>query len=417
MMRTSKEKRDTFLLIFMAIIFILFLVYLFVPFGGGNEQKNSGKTGDKTKEGQTKDPQNVKLGNTSRENLNNLKKRISSELIKIYTQTKETGKTLIDYDIRLLKQIFTDADQPETDDNNKSKFEKQLKKISSLGFYDLGQMASFEYPRKVEKSLIFDIFISFFLIKAVEENINNDVADLSDTVFKKVVNLDAYGLISSEIEKDYQAIPVLFFFKLILDRCTLYPIEDDFSFFREKLDSIRDLSEGKIITKIKDLISFSLSSEKYRIEWTEKDGLVDPDDRETYNNVGLRTIHFLKQIFLVFPDYNDENSNRWIKELISADTGGIELVGFQISNEDPNKNLQIKKIFYRPQKSQFIVLLRGNNLRAAENFLDKAVFQRMIDFHQNFLTVDFELRFIDQKSFKRELGNFGKYLKKQVSVK
>jgi len=415
-MLKNKEKRDTFLLIFMAIIFILFLVYLFIPFGENDNQKVKTNTNEKN-DTNAVISQTSKSWDKTKEYLTDLNEKISLELVNIYNKTKESDNAFFDYDIKAIKQVFAEVGEPAEDKKEGVLFVKKLKKITHLGFYDLADMVNYDYPQDTDKTLIFNMYLSFYLIKAREENIAEDVGDLSDVVFEKVVNLDAYRLLSQEIEQDYQAFPILFYFKLILERYNLYPVGDDFLFFRDKLDPIQDLSENKVAMKIKDLINFSQTHERYRIEWTEKDGLVDPDDKRVYNNIALRTIHFLKQIYLVFPDYKNDNSNRWIKELLLADSGNIELIGLQISSEDPSKNLQIQKIFYMPQKSQFIVLLKGNNSRVEDNFLERIVFQRMNDFHQNFLSVDFELRFINQKSFKKELDNFGIYLKKQVVVK
>lgn len=414
-MLKNKEKRDTFLLIFMAIIFILFLVYLFVPFGEGNGRKN--KNQGKIDSDNTGDSRTINHGEEKQGYLPDLEKKITLELISLFNKSLESENALFNLDIKPLKQVITETGQSLPEDKEDRLFAEQLQKINHLSFYDLTEMAGYEYPEKVKKSLLFNIYLSLFLIKAKEEDIVSEVGELSDKVFEKVVNISSYDLISREIELDYQAIPVMFFFKLMLERYNLYPTEDDFKFFREKLGSLRDLSENKLVMKARDLINYSLTREKYRIEWTEKDSLVDPDDKRAYNNVGLRTIQFLKQIYLVFPDYDEINGNRWIKELISADTGGIELVALQISSEDPSKNRQIQKIFYMPKKSQFIVLLKGNNSQVAENYLEKIVYQKITDFHRNFLCVDFEKKFTDQKSFKKELHNFGKYLKKQVSVK
>ena len=92
-----------------------------------------------------------------------------------------------------------------------------------------------------------------FLIKIVEEDAAQKFSDLAKTEFEKNVDFSCYALINNEIDRDYQVLPVLFYFKLLLDRLNIYPVNDVAAFFRDRLESIRDISFSKHVLKISEL--------------------------------------------------------------------------------------------------------------------------------------------------------------------
>ena len=105
----------------------------------------------------------------------------------------------------------------------------------------------------------------------------------------------------------------------------------------------------------------------YRISWTEEDDL-NPDDQGRYVNLRINTYVFLGQKYLVFPDYQNSQNNKWIRDLQESDSGNIELTDFQLTDEDPVKNIQVRTIYYTPGTSRFIVLLDRHDFSQQSGF-------------------------------------------------
>ena len=163
-----------------------------------------------------------------------------------------------------------------------------IKKANRLSFYDLNEMIKFEFPPDVNAILKFNLYLSLFMIKTKEEKIEQEIVELPDVVFIKIVNFIPYLLINNEIETDFQCLPLLFYFSTMVKRLNIYPPKDVTGFFKDRISDMRDLSPNKFILKINDLINFSQDSEKFRITWTEDDDL-NPDDHGIYANLNLKT--------------------------------------------------------------------------------------------------------------------------------
>ena len=401
----KKERRDTVLLAFMAAITIVFLLYVLIP--SSAEKENGGNTTLPMEEIDKEDndmPIKTTLPEDPTEEsiLNDLNKKIENELSTIYESIIKSGHPFKEYNVEKLKKLPGEFKSPVVD------------KLFKFSFGDLKDIPLLEFPKHYSSSLKFNIFLSLFLVKIQEEEIETKFEELPQSRFEKKVRFDCCRLVNHEIEKDCQLIPVLFYFKLLVDRLNLYPREDNTSFFIEKLKGLRDLSPSKYIVKIREILSFSKRAERYRLEWIEYDS-IGPNDKKAYTNLELGKIHFLGQEYLLFPDSGKSRNNRWIRDLCGADSGNIELVLLNIQNEDPSKPLRyIDKIVYTPLHPQFVVLLKEYSPISSNGFLDNIIKERISDFHKNFRVVRFPRNAADSKnqSFRTELEKFGNFLKR-----
>lgn len=400
-----KESRDTVLLVFMAVVTIAFLLYIFFPSGKEkektNDNKNQNLTINKTKKSTGKIILPEETEPTEKHILEEFSEKIATQLNSVFANIPESEDPFRDYNTQSLKTLLLGSE------NN------LVEKLYKFSFFDLPDIARLKFPESYSDSLKFNLFVSLFLIKIQEEFIEEAFMSVPKVEVEKLVDFDIYRLLGFEIEKDYQLIPVLFYFKYLVRQLNLYPAEDVTLFFKEGIENLRDLSDRKCLIKIQELLAFSQRKEKYRIEWVEEDGIF-ADDKKVYKNLNLKIFNFLKQDYLIFPDAEDSENNRWIKELCKSDPGDIELELLNIRNEDPSRQLKMYKIVYTPINSQFVVLLNEYTPTRVDGFLNRMVMKRKEDFHKNFTIIDFSRQDTNPKLFKEKLDKFGDHLKKNT---
>jgi hypothetical protein len=419
----SKERRDTVLLLFMAVIIIVFLLYIFIPSAGKKDNgKNDVPDGKKVKK-EIKIPAKT-TGKTlsaepSEKNiLEDLDREIEEQLNAVYIDILEADDPFANYNTENLQNLPGEFQ------------DKLVEKLYKFSFCDLNDIPTLEFPETYNNSLRLNLFLSLFLLKSREEEILKKYAQLPHSEWEKMIRFECYRLVNNEIEKGYQLIPVLFYLKLLMQRLNLYPAEDETLFFKERTKHLRDLTTGKLLIHIREFLGFSKRSERYRLEWAEEDGMF-ADDKKIYTNLNLNVINFLKQEYMVFPDPENSENNRWLKELCKADPGDIELENLSIRNQDPAKQLDLRKIIYTPLNPRFVVMLREYQpgidtdpgsytvMSREQGFLNYLVARRMGEFHKNFTIIHFTLAPTDKKKtkrFKQQLIEFGNYLKKNMAL-
>ncbi len=431
-MLRDKERRDTGLLVFMALVTIVFLVYIFLP-GGKGKPKPEPKPdpGDQT----VTHPTDTNGGQTPPIKKNTVKKPKG-------TGKKITKKTI---EIPLTEpppdplKIAMDKLNGELETRLKKKYsrivasafpfltykmaglktkletveDETLRKYSKISFYDLDTLASAPLPEAYSDGLKFNALLSLFLVKLRNEGIAPKLDALPLEEFKKSIHLDFYRLLFYEIQEDYQLLPVLFYFTRLMKRIHIYPETDRTTFFKEKIKPLHDLTEGKLLVNLKELLRFSASPGRFRIRWREDDAIMG-DDKNEYGNLSFRVFHFLGQSYLLFPDNKNKKSNRWLKDLIQSDPGNIELTQLEIVGENPADPVKLHKILYTPINSQFVVLLKSYNRNGGSAFLDALVTWRIENFHKELKAIDFTRAGEDKKAFKKQLADFGSYLKKNL---
>lgn len=407
----NKERRDTILLLIMAAVTIAFLVYVLVPFGGGDN--NGGKSppiGPKPDTPPIKPDQPVQQvlpdEPSEKDVLDDLNQKIESILNTLYTDIVHAEEPFENYDITSLKNL------PEEFQN------KLVDKLYRFSFSDLKDIPRLEFPETYSNALKFNLYVSLFLLKVREEGIERKLADTPNAEFAKTLNLECFQLLRSEIEEDFQLLPVLFYFKLLVQRLDPYQPEDMTAFFKQGTSHMRDLTPQKLLIRIREILSFSQHTESYRLHWKEHDTL-SADDKETYNGLSFTTYNFLTQEYLVLPDKNTTGSGRWLTDLCNSDSGNIEMKEFSIQNQDPSRKTGIQKIIYTPLKNTFVVVLKESVPAAAnpdEGFLTYLLARRMLEFHRSYTILDFrglaEKLKEEQKAFRESLEAFGNYLKK-----
>jgi hypothetical protein len=288
-----KESRDTVLLVFMAVVTLAFLLYMFLPSGKGKEKTNDKKNKNSITNKIKKSPGELKLPEETEPTeisiLEAFSEKIVAQLNSVFADIMKSEDPFRHYNTESLKTLLLNSE------NN------LVEKLYKFSFFDLNDIARLKFPESYSDSLKFNLFVALFLIKIQEEFIEEAFLSLPKVEVEKLVDFDIYGLLDFEIEKDYQLIPVLFYFKHLVLGLNLYPGEDVTLFFKEGIENLRDLSDSKCLVKIKELLAFSQRKEKFRIEWVEEDGIL-ADDKKVYKNLSLKIFNFLKQDYLIFPD-------------------------------------------------------------------------------------------------------------------
>jgi hypothetical protein len=411
-MLKNKERRDTILLGFMGLITLVFLLYIFIPGSGSTKKKtkkNPEPIGSSSSNSQLQNPVKQKLPDdpTEASILLELDQQLQQELETIYKTSIPSPKPFSSYATNKLENL-----------------PRQLKsdlvaKLFKFSFRDLRDIANLEFPANYSSSLKFNLYLALFLIKLKGDNVEQTFIDLPWSTFEELVDFRCYELINNELSADYQMLPVLFYFKQLAARLNLYPWFDYTSFFKAKLGPLRDLTGSKYLEKIRSLLEFSLQMERYRLRWVEHDG-IGADDKKEYGNMNLKTIHFLNQEYLVFPDDANDTNNQWLRDLHGADAGNIELKYLYIHNEDPARNTRIRKIIYSPLNSKFILLMKTYDPQHSQEFTDRILAKCLKEYHKSYTIIDFTDKELDKVTLKKALKEFGHYIKRNpaaISIK
>jgi hypothetical protein len=404
-MLKSKDSRDTLLLIFMALIIIAFFVYLFLPSKKEEEKTNPGEqkkpliSKGKTPASQIKLPEPAEP--TEEIALEEFNQQIETQLDSLWKDISSSDPPFQHYNIENLKNLLLASGN------------QMVEKLYKFSFFDLNDILALEFPHTYSNSLRFNLYLSFFLIKIQEEYIERAFASLPKVEVEKLVNFEVYQLLDQEIVKDFQLIPILFYFRHLLQGINLFPTEDCTLFFKTGVENLRDLSDSKGLIKIQELLAFSSQNESYRVDWVEEDGIFG-NDKKVYKNLFLKIFHFLKQDYLIFPGGGTGKCDQWIEDLCNADSGDIELESLSFRNEDPSRQANVIKIVYAPLNAQFAVLLKEYSPGNSKDILDRMVKRRIEEFLSSFIIIDFTMKEVNPKLFKTELKQFGIILKKNM---
>jgi hypothetical protein len=147
----------------------------------------------------------------------------------------------------------------------------------------------------------------------------------------------------------------------------------------------------------------------------EHDG-IGGDDKKEYSNLKLRTIRFLNQEYLVFPDDSEERNNQWLRDLHKADSGNIELKELYLHNENPARNTRIRRIIYTPINSKFIFLLKDYRPTHSSIFTDRILAKSMKEYHKSYTIIDYAEKSLDKDLFRKALKTFGHYIKRNLAA-
>ena len=405
----DKDSRDTALLIIMAIITVLFIMYLLTP---NKERKANQQTDRGTST--SGDVQRViaKLF-TKQDLLKILEDRVGRELKQLFEEIVESPRFFEGYDQQGLVAIYRAFIKKGETNLEFKDIARTLDRYLKLSFYDLKDIHTIQFPENFPNTLKFKTYLSLFLIRIKEEGMVSRLSQLSFPVVKQLVDFNSYKFLGSEIFEDYQSLPVLFYFHILLRDINVYSENNNFQFFLEKLEAFKDLTQGKYLIKIRELLHFVVEPVEFRIYWEEYDSL-NPNDKKTYSGLKIPLYSFLGQKYLVFPDKRNGDNNIWIEELCDADSGAIELINLNIQSLDPNKQFTIERICYSPLNARFVVLLSGFKGEGVEGFINKVVSHGLNKFHRYFIVIDY-LKFGNMPDLiKKDLEKFGAHLHRNI---
>lgn len=410
-MLKNKELRDNTLLIVMGVVVLIFLVYIFIPSGGkgGDNDKSNGEATHEKKS--PPDKIEKKHGEKDKDDAypNQMNRLLEFRLKETFQFILNSNRPFEKYSDGLLKKTFLDAVALVKD----PELQTLLKKYHKISFEDLADIFTFQFPTEFKPELRFNLFLTQFLIQVRLEKALQRLGELSSGDLAAQIDFRCYRLLRNELLKDYQALPILFYFTALLDRMNIYPPKENTLGFVKKLNLIKDLSPNKITVVLKDYLRFSSQLERFRLKWEEDDGLGSKDEK-TYHNLPLRSYRFLKQVYLLFPATRNVGANQWLKDLSKADHREIELSQLNVYHKTRPQELSIKKIIYSPLHSQFVILLKGIDQVQDPDFLQKMVNRKISIYLRKFQSISFDSKFLKKKEFEEQLIDFGHYIAKLV---
>ncbi|MEN8153317.1 MAG: hypothetical protein ABFR75_04785 [Acidobacteriota bacterium] len=398
----SKKNRDTALLFFMALILILFILYMIFP-PGENESKKMNiadlPVKDKVKKINSGPGEIVNASDISeplREELNNIFNNISS------------GKTEINiFPVSGISSILAGL--------RMDKEGCSMEKLLRYSFRDIWQITTADCGEEINNSERFDIYTALFLNRLNKDNIFDRLFNSTTNEINRFINLTPYDLINNEIVEDYQLLPVMVYSTLIIRSLDIFGDPESGNNLLLALNKIKDLTKSQYLNSIKDILSSSRGIKKYTISWTEYDP-IDPDDKGMFKNVVTDTNTFFKYNFFTFPDNTRPASNIWINELADADNGSIELRELKIVEETPGERLTARSIFYSPNISRFIVIMDSPAPLLKGKYILKLYREKTDEILRNYISINFSEKISDEKKFRKKLLKFGKYLYRNRSI-
>ncbi len=410
----NKDKRDYALLLFMGLVILLFLAYLFIPSGKAKDFPDNryfaGNSSMPTIEG-------VAPG-SKKNSFSSYNKRLEGDLTAVFASL-DNLELLSALPTPEIEASLYNVDTKNARTKETALLSDVLQKIRRLSVINLKEILELNFPDGFKDRFRFNVYTAALLSKISNENVGGRLNEASNQEIQELLDFSLFDLIGNEIEKDYQALPVLLYFELLMERINLYTDPGAVAFFREAIVKLRDLSPKKMLLQMQEMLHYSEENELFRLEWREGDEL-DPDDVGVYQKLSLPCIRFLKQKYLIFPTQR-ESDNLWISELCNADSGDIELEDIKIYSEDPGRSVYLNRILYTPDTSRFIFVLsdagtQSESDAAGDSTLDilsRRVSVLIRDLEKNYRVVSFE-QSDDEATLEKqrqELVDFGRYLK------
>jgi len=397
----SKKNRDSALLIFMALVIVVFLLYMFFP--------SNGKTGKKDKI-----PINHIIKNPKQtiddkvEEINENKFGELRDIFRTYFNEVNTGD-------RVISRIPSEKLEKILRSILMEEFSEKIGRSLKYRFRDMDRAIDVFKDTEISDIEKFDMYIALFLIKAANEDIIDRSINFTIDEIVSLLNLKHYRLINNEASENYHAIPVIIYADMLVKKTDIFSPGKDIIFFSKILTDIGDISPMQHINSIKDIFNISTELRRFSFSWVEKDAL-DPDDKGTYKNVPVRRRKFFKLQYLVFPDPGKGGDLTWLKDLINADSGAIELSEIKIADETPGENYSAKLIIYSESTSRFIFVMDTPSFVSERGYISIMLKEKMSRLNSENIIINFAEKLYSKKEFKQKLGKFGKFLSRIRSV-
>lgn len=397
----SKKNRDSALLIFMALVTVAFLLYLFFP--------SDSKTGKKDKipvkhiVTNSKQTTENKVEKTSENKFGELR-----DIFRTYFNEVNTGD-------RVIGRIPSEKLEEILRNELKEKFSEEIERSLKYRFRDINRAIDVFKDTEISDIEKFDMYIAFFLIKAANEDIISRSINFTIDEIISLLNLKHYKLIKNEAVENYHAIPVLIYADILIKKADIFSPGKEIIFFSKILTDIGDISPMQHINSIKDIINISTELRRFSFSWVERDAL-DPDDKGIYKNVPVRRRKFFKLQYLIFPDPGKGGDITWLKDLINADSGAIELADIKIADETPGENFSAKSIIYSESTSRFIVIMDSPSFVSERGYISIIINEKMSRLNSENTIINFAEKLYSKKEFRKKMNNFGKFLYRIRSV-
>lgn len=397
----SKKNRDSVLLIFMALVTVAFLLYLFFP--GGQKDSKKDKVPVKKIVRSLNLPDNKKSDEGNESVFRQLR-----EIFIGYFNEVNTGD-------RAVNLIPAEEIEKELRSSLGEKYSEEVGKSLKYRLLDIDRAIDVFKDSDLSDSEKFELYIALFLIKATNEDVIGRCLNFTSDEMTSLLNLKHYSLINNEATENYHTIPVIIYADMLANKSDIFQPGKEVILFSEMLSRIGDISPMQHINSVKDIFDFSKELRKFSFSWVERDAL-DPDDKGIYKNVTVRRRRFFKLQYLVFPDSGKGGDLTWLRDLVNADNGSIELSDLKITDETPGENYSAKSVIYSESTSRFVIVMDSPSLVSGRGYISIMLNGKLDRINSENKVVNFAEKLYSKKDYRRKITNFGKFLYRIRSV-
>lgn len=392
----SKKNRDSALLIFMALVMVAFLLYLFFPTG----PEDNGKEKPPVKKIRKEVPRPEK------------DKEATEEKTDLF---KDLRIIFRDYFSGINTGDITLGDIP------RQTIEEELRKSLATQYEDLIHRALKYRLQDMDRAMDvfegsdlsgpdrFDLYTALFLVRASAEDITGRCLNFTSDEVVSLLNLKYYSLIGNEAAENYQTLPVLIFADMLVKRADIFSPGEDVINFARQVSAVGDISPMQHINSVKDIFTFSRELRKFSFNWVEKDGL-DPDDKGEYRNISVRRRRSFKLHYLLFPDPEKSGDLTWLRDLMNADGGSIELAEMGAADETPGENYSARSIIYSEGTPRFVLVMDSPSFVTERGYIAILLNEKMKRLNKENIVINFAEKLYSKKEFRKKMETFGKFL-------
>ena len=390
----SKKNRDSVLLIFMALVTVVFLLYIFFPSGQKDEEKKI-----PVKKEIERSDLGIKIENENKAENEFFGLR---EILKKYFNEINTGD-------RSINLIPAEELESELRSALKGRYASETGRALKYRFRDINRAVDIFKDSEIPAEEKFDIYLALFLIRSAEEDIIARSINFTSDDLISLIDLNSYNLINNEAAENYQTIPIVIYADMLVKKSDIFSPGKEIAFFSKALEPVGDISPMQHINSIKDLFSISTELRKFSFSWVERD-VFDPDDKGTYKNITVRRRSFFKLQFLVFPDPGKGGDHTWLTDLLNSDSGSIELADLKVIDETPGENYSAKSIMFTESTSRFIIIMDSPAFVSERGYIALMVKEKMNRIRSANKVIVFAEKLYSKKEFRKKMETFGKFL-------
>jgi len=289
------------------------------------------------------------------------------------------------------------------------KLKKDIGRSLKYRFRDMNRVIKILKESDISDINKFDLYIALFLIKIYNEDIISRSINLSSGEIISLLNLKPYSLVKNEVSENYHSIPIIIYADILINKTDIFSPGKEINFFLNSISLIGDISPMQHINSIKDAFSLTSELRKFSFDWIEKD-IFNTDDEGSYKNVTVRRRKFLKLQYIVFPDSKKYENSTWIKDLLNADSGSIELSDLKITDETPGENYSAKSLIYSKSTSRFVIIMDSPSFVSIRGYTALMIKKKIEKINSGNIVINFAEKLYSEKKFRTKLNSFGKFI-------